>query len=390
MGGSLAAVLIAGGYTTGVLVAPLPATAAVATHQTAIVPPAARPAWPAFGAAAVGAVGFNDLLASHGTAAAVPIASITKTITALVLLDAKPIAPGADGPLIPFTDVDLAILGQVQANGGSWAPVIPGSALTERQGLEAMLLPSANNYAISLTTWAFGSVDAYLPAANAWLRARGLTDTHVADASGLSPLSVSSTGDLIELGKLVLADPILSSIVATTHTELPAIGLVKNTNRLLGLQGVDGIKTGSTDEAGECLLFSADVTIGTKQVTVVGVVLGAPDNSTLYPAVSTLLASVQNGFHDIELTNDGQKFASYTTAWGTSTQLVATETRSVLVWSDTPITAVLTSTPMLPGAPVQNAGSIEFTVGTTTIREPLRVSTTLAAPDPFWRLLHPF
>lgn len=390
MGGGLAAVLIVGGYATGVLVAPLPATAAVATHQTSIVPPAAQPAWPAFGAAAVGAIGYDGVLASHGTDASVPIASITKTITALVLLDAKPIAPGTDGPLIPFTDADVAILGQVQANDGSWAPVVSGSTLTERQGLEAMLLPSANNYAISLTNWAFGSAEDYLPAANAWLSARGLTDTHVADASGLSPHSVSSTGDLIELGKLVLADPILSSIVGTAATELPAIGLLKNTNRLLGQQGIDGIKTGSTDEAGECLLFSADVTVQAKQVTVVGVVLGAPDTDALYPAVSTLLASVQNGFHDVELTDPGQKFASYTTAWGASTQLIATETRSVLVWSDTPITAVLKSTPLRPGAPVEGAGSIEFTVGTKTISEPLRARTALAGPDPFWRLLHPF
>jgi serine-type D-Ala-D-Ala carboxypeptidase (penicillin-binding protein 5/6) len=253
-----------------------------------------------------------------------------------------------------------------------------------------MLLPSANNYAISLATWAFGSVDAYLPAANAWLASHGLTHTRVADASGLSPQSVSSTADLVQLGKLALADPIVAAIVATRQAEVPPVGLLTNSNRLLGQQGIDGIKTGSTDEAGECLLFAADLTVGTKKVTVVGVVLGAPDKDTLYPAVSALLASVQNGFHDVELTDSGQRFAGYSAAWGASTRLVATETRSVLVWSDTPITVAVTSRPVRPGPQGQRAGSVGFTVGGETITEPLMTGSALAGPDPFWRLLNPF
>lgn len=381
--------LVAVVYLSTTLLAPIPATAAVASHETSIVQPEAQLDWPAFGSAADCAVGYSGVLAAHGPETSVPIASITKTITALVVLDARPIPAGQEGAPIDFSDADVVILGQVQANDGSWAPVVAGSSLTERQTLEAMLLPSANNYAISLATWAFGSVDAYLPVANAWLAAHRLTHTHVADASGLNPRSVSSTSDLIQIGKLVLADPTLSAIVGMQQANLPAVGLLKNTNSLLGRYGIDGIKTGSTDEAGECLLFSADLTVGSQRVTVVGAVLGAPDHKSLYAAVGAFLISVKSGFHDARLSAPGQTFASYTTAWGTSAKLVTAQARSVLVWSDTPVMVATEARATQLAASGATVGSVNFTIGRKTITEPLRVKAALTGPDAMWRILHP-
>ena len=91
-----------------------------------------------------------------------PSASITKVITALVVLDAHPIPPGEGGPEIAYTEADVDIYWDMVAQNGSVAPVAAGSSLTLRESLEAMLLPSGNNYAISLANWAFGSGDEFL------------------------------------------------------------------------------------------------------------------------------------------------------------------------------------------------------------------------------------
>jgi D-alanyl-D-alanine carboxypeptidase (penicillin-binding protein 5/6) len=108
---------------------------------------------------------------------------------ALVVLDAKPLAEGEVGPQITFTEADVTFYTDELAHDGSIAPVVAGTSLTERQTLEALLIPSANNYAKSLAMWAYGSVSSYLAAARDWLSSHHLTQTTVVDTSGLSPAS---------------------------------------------------------------------------------------------------------------------------------------------------------------------------------------------------------
>ena len=134
-------------------------------------------------------------------------ASITKVITALVVLEDHPIAAGEGGPEIAYTDADVDIYWDMVAQNGSVAPVRAGSTLTLRESLEAMLLPSGNNYSISIANWAYGSVDAFLERARTWLDAHGLVDTRIADSSGLSLDNVSTAADLVQLGEIALADP---------------------------------------------------------------------------------------------------------------------------------------------------------------------------------------
>ena len=172
-------------------------------------------ALPGFGTYAVGAVGFDGLLAAGNEQAPMATASITKVITALVVLEEHPIAPGEGGPEITYTDADVAIYWDMIAQNGSVAPVQAGATLTLRESLEAMLLPSGNNYAISIANWGFGSVDAFLERARTWLDARGLANTRIADSSGLSLDNVSTAAELVRLGELALENPVLAEIVAT-------------------------------------------------------------------------------------------------------------------------------------------------------------------------------
>ncbi|MEO6309942.1 MAG: D-alanyl-D-alanine carboxypeptidase [Leifsonia sp.] len=387
--GALALVVAGLVYTVSAGTAPLPSAAAALVQPETPTGAAVQPAWPNFGESAIGAVGFDGVLASHGGQEAVPIASITKMVTALVVLEAKPLAAGEQGPKIAFTDADVNIYYDTIAENGSSAPIVAGMVLTEREALEAMLIPSANNYAVSLATWAFGSVDAYVAAASAWITAHNLTSTTVVDTSGLSAGSKSSPADLVEIAKMVEAHPVLAEIVAMPRADLPTIGVVTNTNKLLGDFGVDGIKTGTTDEAGACLLFSADFTVGTEKVTLVGVMLGGDTHSALNTAIAELIQSVKPGFQQLTLTPAGTPFASYSSAWGQTSRAVSAEEKSVVVWSDTPVTAKTTAEPVGTARSGDTVGSVDFTVGSRTISVPLLLDGTLSDPGLGWRFTHP-
>ncbi|WP_440294059.1 D-alanyl-D-alanine carboxypeptidase family protein [Humibacter sp.] len=386
---TIGVLVAAAAYTALTAIAPLPVSAEAASASTTIRPAAVQPAFPSWGSAAVGMVGQNDVLVKNGSMASAPIASMTKTITALVLLDKHPIATGTEGPTITFSDADVDILHQVWAEDGSWAPVQAGEQLTEKQALTAMLLPSANNYAISLANWGFGSVDAYLAYTNAWLASHGFTGTHITDPSGLDPGSVSTPIDLVGIGKLVVANPVLASIVDTPTADLPGAGTVDNGNKLLGQDGVVGIKTGWTDQAGHCLLFAASVTLHGHPVKLVGVVTGAPDYTNLWTDVPTLLKSVEAGFHEVTVGASATGYGTYRSVWGQSATLKSERSGGIFVFSDTPIRVTVRSAPVTLASPGDDVGTVTFNGGGQTFSSPLTVSKAVEDPGLGWRLTHP-
>src|SRR6202000_3181558 len=99
-----------------------------------------------------------------------------------------------------------------------------------------------------------GSEANFLPVARAWLASHGLTSTILTDCTGLNPQNTSTPTDLIALGKIALDNPIIAPLVRTKSATLPIVGAIKNTNNLLGVAGIDGIKTGTLTKAS--LLFS--------------------------------------------------------------------------------------------------------------------------------------
>ncbi len=351
-------------------------------------------AWPGYGAGAVGAVGFAGTLEGYGGDEPRPIASLSKVVTALVVLAEHPLQVSDAGPRITFSAADAALYGSYLGVRGKVAPMQAGQSLSQREVLDVVLVSSANNYADVLAQWAFGSREAFVAAAGAWIAARGLTGTTITEPTGLSPLNVSTPTDLVEIGKLAVADPVVSSIVATTSLELPSVGLVENTNDLLGLDGVDGIKTGTLDEAGACLLFSADYTVGTRVVTVVGVVLGGPDHDTLDLAVRALLDRVDDGFHEVRLTTRGDELATFTTEWGETASAVAEADASALVWGDAPIEATVTVRGFSTARAGEQVGSAEFDIdapalGVADTEVALVVDEAVRGPSAWWRLTHP-
>jgi len=388
---AILAVLVGIGTYSGIaLTRPVPAAAAALSVPATVSNPAVPLAWPQSGHnGAIGAIGFDGVLADYGPQETTPMASITKTVTALVTLEAKPIAAGDTGPGIPLTVADQRIYQQVIAEGGSAAPVVPGAVFTQRQILEAMMLPSANNYSITLVNWAFGSMDAYLEAARAWLAEHGLNGTTIADSSGLNPGSASTPADLVTIGKLVLQNPVLKEIVAEQQAELPVIGTVHNTNLLLGQDGVIGLKTGTTDIAGACLLFAAELPVGASTVTVVGVVLGAPNHRVLAEEVTALLGTVGQAFHEVTPVAAGQDFGSYSSVWGDSASVVARESATVITWQDQPVTVKATADAIASGTDGEQVGTATISYNGGQQSVPLTLNGTIAEPDPFWRLTNP-
>jgi len=386
--GGASVMVLAFVFGVATLVAPLPATAVTLSELPVLTQSPATIVMPGFGESAIAADGFGTL-ATDGPQDQVPIASITKTITALVILDAKPLSDAADpGPTLTFTQADVQILRETQAEFGSFGELPDSMQLSEKDSLTMMLMASANNYAVSLATWAYGSVDAYLAAANAWLAKEGLTGTVVDDTSGISSGSRSTPADMLTIGSLVMNNASLAEIVGTQSTEIPGVGSIDSTNALLGDSGVNGIKTGTTVDAGATLLYSAVVPVGGQSVHVIGVVLGADTHAQLDAAVRALLSSVQASFHEVVLTTADEYIGEALTAWGTSSRVAATQSLTHLVFSDTPVTITPALTSVTTGAAGTVVGSLDITIGEEKFTVPLVLSASLEDPGPGWRLTH--
>ncbi|TCO39756.1 D-alanyl-D-alanine carboxypeptidase (penicillin-binding protein 5/6) [Rathayibacter tanaceti] len=392
----LAVVLVGAGgaYATNAATAELPAASALAVEPAATTTEAPVLAWPSYGSGAVAAVGIagaeeGGLLARYGSDDTLPTGSIAKVVTALMILAAKPIADGTDGETITFSTADVQYYNETLAENGSNAPVTAGLQLTERQALTAMMLPSANNYAKSLAVWAYGSEEAFLAASRTWLDGQGLSRTSLADTSGLSPATVSTTAEMVRLGELLIGDPVLAAIVALPSAVVPGVGTIENTNSLLGRSGVDGIKTGTTDEAGACLLFSVDATVDGQPVTLVGVVVGAGTHPQLAADVLTLIPTVEAGFRSVPLTTAGQDYGSLTSAWGETATAETAEARSVLVWGAVSTTASVALDPLEVVADGQRVGTATVQVNGTPYELPLVADGVIEDPGFGWRLVHP-
>lgn len=388
-----------GGYIAWALTAPvnppkvtsqIPPVPAGAAASIAAVPAAAS-AISISGADAYLGEGASGIWSSSGTGDPLPIASITKLITALVILDAAPLASADDpGPTITFDKADHDLYDEYYVLGATIAPMPAGTSMSLRDALAAMLIPSASNYAEALSSRIFGSQDAFLGATRDWLSAHGLTGTTITEPTGISPRNTSTTADLLAIGKLAAANPTIAQIVATPSISLPGAGQLYNTNGLLGTSGITGLKTGSLGQGTYSLLYTATLVVGTADpLAVTGVVLGGPTRESVNASVIAALDSIRTGFHEVPLATTGQEIGTITTPWGSTAQLVIGEDAAIFTWSDTPIVATMdiqTPPTYRDGTVV---GSITWTAGPHTVTAPIEITGSIDPPTEWWRLTHP-
>jgi D-alanyl-D-alanine carboxypeptidase (penicillin-binding protein 5/6) len=246
--------------------------------------------WPAYGQAAVQR-GRSEVEAGPNQHAA-PIASVAKVMTAYVVLRDHPLRRGEDGPTITLNDADVADTDRRRRQEESVVSIAAGERLTERQALQALLLPSANNIAAVLARWDAGSERRFVARMNAAARSLGMTRTRYTDPSGYDDATVSTAADQLRLVDRAMRLPVFASIVATPSATLPVAGTVHNTNTLLGHGGFVGVKTGSTAAAGGCFAFRAVRWIDGKRTTVTGVVLGQPGHDQIAAGLAAAVAMV--------------------------------------------------------------------------------------------------
>ena len=220
-----------------------------------------KPAWPSEGEATVAVEGVGSL-GSTGGQKPVPIASVAKVMTAYLTLKQFPLAPGAEGFRVRITQAEVNEERERVALDQSTVEVRAGETLSERQLLEALMLPSANNIAALLAVHDAGGIDAFVKKMNQTARELGMSQTTYTDPSGFEESTVSTASDQVKLARMAMGDPTFAQIVAKPSVRLPVVGRVLNYNELVGHDGYVGIKTGSDEAAGGCLLFAKKVTVG--------------------------------------------------------------------------------------------------------------------------------
>jgi serine-type D-Ala-D-Ala carboxypeptidase (penicillin-binding protein 5/6) len=268
-----------------------PPTTARSEHRGVLGAAAPSTVWPADGQAAFVRTGRSKIQAGPNQHAAA-IASVAKVMTAYVVLRDHPLRAGQEGPTITLTDADVADTDRRRGQGESVVSIAPGEQVTERQALQALLLPSANNIAVVLARWDAGSADRFVARMNATARSLGMTSTRYTDPSGYDDATVSTAADQVRIVERAMRLPVLASIVATPSAMLPVAGTVHNTNTLLGHNGFVGVKTGSTAAAGGCFAFRAVRWIDGKRTTITGVVLGQPGHDRIAAGLAAADAMV--------------------------------------------------------------------------------------------------
>jgi serine-type D-Ala-D-Ala carboxypeptidase (penicillin-binding protein 5/6) len=239
--------------------------------------------WPADGASAADISGFG-VVYGPGSTRPVPVASVAKVMTAYVILHDHPLPAGGSGPEIAVQPSEAAAYPSQARDGDSVVPVAAGEMLTERQALEALLLPSADNVAWILARWDAGSQAAFVERMNATARRLGLTDTSYTDPSGLDPSTVSTAADQVRLGVAAMRVPALAAIVAKSTAVVPVAGVIRNYNTLLGQDGIVGLKTGSMQAAGGCVLIAAWHKTASRNTLIVAATFGQPGTAqTILP-----------------------------------------------------------------------------------------------------------
>ncbi len=197
----------------------------------------------------------NEVYAKHGDAPQ-PIASITKLMTAMVILDGK--LPMDERISITKADRDL-----IQLTGSRLGY---GATLTRKQMLQLALMASENRAARALgRTWP-GGMESFVKAMNRKARDLGMTNSHFRDPAGLDPGNVASARDVVKMVKAANQYPQIREATTTRSISVyPYKGrgplTYSNTNRLLknNTWTIQLSKTGYLNEAGRCLAMQAEI-----------------------------------------------------------------------------------------------------------------------------------
>ncbi|MGW0393515.1 hypothetical protein ACWDYJ_22010 [Streptomyces sp. NPDC003042] len=320
------------------LVRPLPAPRLVLTAQSTYTFPGGQPdlPWPAEGQAAMAAAGLGSLGRS-GEQKPVPIASVTKSMTAYIILRDHPLKKGEKGPMI---DIDKTAETEGQKdksdNESTLNTVKEGDKISEYDAVAALMIPSANNIARLLARWDSGSQEAFVKKMNDTAKELGMTNTTYTDPSGLDATTVSTAEDQVKLGLKIVEIESLVDITRKPSWVDPSGKTWSNWNRLVPYNDSLGIKTGTTTKAGGNLLFAAQKKVGNTNQLIVGAVLGQhkpPIIDSVIAASRTLLVATQKAIEGATVVKKGAVVGYVDDGVGGRTPVVATADVQAVGWS---------------------------------------------------------
>jgi len=305
----------------------------------------------------------GEILFSHNANARLPMASTTKIMTAVLVLEKLDL------------DAQVTISANAVSTIGSKSSLVQGEVLTVEQLLYALMVVSGNDASIALAEATAGSVEAFVEMMNAKAAELGLTNTHFVNPCGLNnKRHFSSAKDLATLTRYALRDPVFSRIVDTIYFSLPPLAPVPpateeikrefdNQNELLKrVAWVTGVKTGSTPYAKYCLVASGSF----EGVSLVAVVLGAAEDEIRWREARSLLEYGMSLHPRTLLIDKGERVAEVDASdpLGRKIPLVAARPLVVRLSESEVVTGtvLLDRTPVAPVNTGDHFGRMEFTL----------------------------
>jgi serine-type D-Ala-D-Ala carboxypeptidase (penicillin-binding protein 5/6) len=306
-----------------------------------------------------------------------PIASLTKVMTALLVLD--------DGHLDAVVTIpEEAVFGPNDYGASSIAGLHAGERLTVRELLYAMLLGSANDAAVALAIHEAGSIDAFVDTMNAKAEELGMHGTRFLSPSGLDDRGRSTARDLLTLTLAAYDTAGFAPIVATKQRTIPGPDdtprRIQNRNVLLWLYpGAIGAKTGSTAAAGYCL----DATAARDGRRLVAIVLGAPADA--FSDAATLLNYGFGAFETHTFVQLGDPLGQIAIRGGTIPVVAGGTIRGLVptgAVADARQRTTVDPAAAFPTAPGQEVGVMRVTIPGLTVGTVPILADALPTPTP--------
>ncbi len=371
--------------------APAPAPAITSTLTRSVVVPSRAMAlpWPQNGQAAIAIPSIGVDMAS-GPEKAAPVASLTKLMTAYVILHDHPLEPGELGPSITVTQADVDDYDNDTVSDDSNAQVAVGEQIPELQVLGGLLVHSADNYADLLARWDAGNQAAFVARMNADADGLGMAQSHFADPSGVDPGSESTPSDLLRVATLDMENKVFASLVQQSSITLPVAGTISTYTPLLGVDGVIGVKSGFTSQAGGCDVLAVVRQVDGVPTLLLAAVTGQEGTNVLGQAGLHGLALVDALpplVRSTPMLRRGQVVAHVTEA-GTTVNARGDLPASVLTWPGVHATMAFHPVAHLTDQARRGdlVGHAVVSLGTQHVVVPVRLQEDVPKPDVLQRL----
>jgi D-alanyl-D-alanine carboxypeptidase (penicillin-binding protein 5/6) len=357
---------------------------ATAVSVTPIPSEKATFTWPKHGEGAVSVPAFVGTPTS--TSKQLSMASITKVVTVLTVLQRKPLTSG-EGPRYHFTAKDRVIYHGYLMRNESALDVPVGGSLTEYQMLQGILIGSASNYADRITKDTFGSRAAFVAAAKQLLHKNGITGITIVDPTGFERGNKATPAALMKLAALAMKDSTVASIVGMPKVTLPGAGVVHNTNGIVTDDGVDGLKTGTL--VGYDLLAGKTIQVNGITVRLFATTLYQPSEDARNHVTRNLFAQLEKQLRVKPSVTRGTEVGEVRTVWGETVPVVAAGDAGVILWNGD--AAELSTTFAMHDQ--RDKGSVVGSLRAVGPLDSAKVDAVLAhdvePPSAWWRLTHP-